>query len=79
MCFRHCDVVVTGGNSGVGFETARGLYKDEHNIIFGSRNVKRNEDAVKEITKDSGGSVKGLSLDLSKRESIEKFANEVLV
>lgn len=31
-------IVITGGNSGIGLETARGLYGDGHNIIIGSRN-----------------------------------------
>jgi NAD(P)-dependent dehydrogenase (short-subunit alcohol dehydrogenase family) len=36
------NIVVTGGNSGVGFETVKGLYLDGHNVIFGSRNVTKN-------------------------------------
>jgi NAD(P)-dependent dehydrogenase (short-subunit alcohol dehydrogenase family) len=32
------NIVITGGNSGIGLETARGLYKDGHNVIIGSRN-----------------------------------------
>ena len=45
------NIVITGGNSGIGYETVRGLYKDGHNVIFGSRNVQKNEEAVQEITK----------------------------
>ena len=36
------NIVITGGNSGIGFETAKGLYMDGHNIIFGSRNIQKN-------------------------------------
>jgi hypothetical protein len=32
------NIVITGGNSGIGLETARGLYRDGHNVIIGSRN-----------------------------------------
>ena len=32
------NIVITGGNSGIGLETARGLYGDGHTIIIGSRN-----------------------------------------
>jgi NAD(P)-dependent dehydrogenase (short-subunit alcohol dehydrogenase family) len=32
------NIVLTGGNTGIGLETARGLFGDGHNIIFGSRN-----------------------------------------
>ena len=73
------NVVVTGGNFGIGYETVRGLYKDGYNVIFGSRNQQRNEDAVKKISQEAGGSVKCFSLDLSKRQSIENFVKEVLV
>jgi NAD(P)-dependent dehydrogenase (short-subunit alcohol dehydrogenase family) len=31
------NIVVTGGNAGIGLETARALYGDGHNVIFGSR------------------------------------------
>jgi len=32
------NIVITGGNIGIGLETAKGLYADGHYIIFGSRN-----------------------------------------
>lgn len=32
------NIVITGGNAGIGFETAKGLFADGHNIIIGSRN-----------------------------------------
>jgi len=32
------NIVITGGNSGIGFETMKDLYLRGHNIIFGSRN-----------------------------------------
>ena len=36
------NIVVTGGNAGIGFYTVKGLVKDGHNIIFGSRNKEHN-------------------------------------
>jgi NAD(P)-dependent dehydrogenase (short-subunit alcohol dehydrogenase family) len=35
-------IVITGGNSGIGLETAKGLYGDGHNVVFGSRDEKKN-------------------------------------
>jgi NAD(P)-dependent dehydrogenase (short-subunit alcohol dehydrogenase family) len=40
-------IVITGGNSGIGFETAKALYGDGHDIIIGSRNQIKNMEAVK--------------------------------
>lgn len=71
------NIVVTGGNSGIGLQTVRALYEEGHHVIFGSRNVQRNQEAINDITRVSGGSVKAYSLDLTKRKSIEEFANNV--
>jgi len=37
------NIVITGANMGIGLETAKALYADGHNIIFGSRNEERNK------------------------------------
>lgn len=36
------NIVVTGGNNGIGYETVKAMYSDGHNVIFGSRNTKKN-------------------------------------
>jgi NAD(P)-dependent dehydrogenase (short-subunit alcohol dehydrogenase family) len=74
------NIVITGGNIGIGLETAKGLYADGHVIIFGSRNEQRNIEAADIIVKsapNSKGKVTSFKLDLSKRASIEAFAKEV--
>ena len=73
------NIVVTGGNSGVGLETIRGLYEEGHNLIFGSRNQLNNENAAKDITQKQGGTLKHFKLDLSKRASIDEFVKNVKV
>jgi len=35
------NIVITGGNTGIGLETVKGLYSDGHHIIFGSRNEQK--------------------------------------
>ena len=80
MSTQQKNIVITGGNIGIGLETAKGLYADGHTIIFGSRNEQRNIQAVDLITKsapNSKGKVKAFKLDLSKRASIEDFAKNV--
>ena len=73
------NIVVTGGNAGIGLETVRALYEDGHNLIFGSRNQQNNENAAKDITQKQGGTLKHFKLDLSKRASIDEFAKNVRV
>lgn len=74
------NIVLTGGNTGIGIETARGLFADGHNVIFGSRNEQKNAAAVQNIAKsypNSKGSIRSIPLDLSKRKSVESFAEGI--
>ena len=73
------NIVVTGGNRGIGYEVAKAFYLEGHNVIFGSRNEQKNYQAVKEITSKQGGNLKAHPLDLANRESVEKFAEAVQV
>jgi retinol dehydrogenase 12 len=74
------NVVITGGNSGIGLETARGLYADGHHLIIGSRNQQKSLDAIQDIRQSrpqSSGSIKYFPLDLAQRQSVEAFAEHV--
>ena len=73
------NIVVTGGNSGIGLYAVKGLYEDGNHVIFGSRNQQKNEEVAKEIAQKPGGSLKCFPLDLSKRKSIEEFVKNVKV
>lgn len=65
------NIVVTGGNNGIGYETVRAMFKDGHHVIFGSRNTQKNEEAVNQITSEGGdGTLKSFGLDLSKKHSV---------
>ena len=73
------NIVVTGGNNGIGYETVKGLYQDGRNIIFESRNEQRNNAVVEELAKLQGGSIKCYGLDLSRKVSVEEFAKNIKV
>lgn len=64
------NIVVTGGNNGIGFETVKSLYLEGHNVIFGSRSIAKNKEAVQEITQAQGGSLISFPLDLSVKKSV---------
>ena len=68
--------VITGGNSGIGKETARKLVRSGCTVVFGARDKTKNENTVRELSKEKGRIV-GLSLDLSDKKSIEQFGKEV--
>nr|CAD7394376.1 unnamed protein product [Timema cristinae] len=71
-------VIVTGANSGIGKETARGLAKRGARVILACRNVEA-ADKVKDeiITSTGNSSVVVKKLDLSSLESVRQFANDV--
>ncbi len=73
-------IVITGGNSGLGFETAKLLAQDKNNtLILGCRNQDKARTAVDELQRLSGNpAIQSLSLDLSSFESIRSFAKAVL-
>jgi light-dependent protochlorophyllide reductase len=71
-------VLVTGGNSGIGFECARRLAGEGWHVLIASRNRKASADAVRRITRESGNNaVSEMSLDLGSLESVRRFAQEI--
>ena len=69
----------TGGNAGIGKETAIDLARRGARIIIGCRNAKKAEVALREIQRRSGSSnVMYRHLELCDQESIRKFADIIL-
>lgn len=70
-------VIVTGANSGIGKETAIDLARRGGKIYIACRDMKRGEDALKEIKERSESqNVYLLQLDLSSMESIRQFSKK---
>lgn len=71
--------LVTGGNSGIGLETARGLAKRGARVIIASRDTAKSQRAVEDIISTSGNkTVEHRYLDLSKFSSVRQFADEFI-
>ena len=68
-------VLITGANSGLGFETAKALYEKGADVIIACRNVIKGESAVKQIQQavSSSGSLEVMVLDLASLESVRAF------
>lgn len=79
----HCTdrvFVVTGGNSGIGWEAARMLAEHQAHVILACRNADKANEALDAIKKSAGrdSHVEAMSLDLASLASIERFASALL-
>ncbi|KAG6441479.1 retinol dehydrogenase 13-like [Manduca sexta] len=72
-------VIVTGGNSGIGLETAKDLANRGAKVILACRSVRRGEAAKEEIVKFSGNTnVICKQLDLASFRSIRDFCEDIV-
>ncbi len=70
--------VVTGANSGIGFETARALARKGARVILACRSETRGQDAVARIRDETpAASAELLPLDLASLDSVRAFAAEL--
>lgn len=70
-------VLVTGANTGIGFETAAGLAGMGADVVITSRDTAKGAEAVKEIKeRHQGANVTGMQLDLARLADVRRFAGE---
>jgi NAD(P)-dependent dehydrogenase (short-subunit alcohol dehydrogenase family) len=63
--------LITGGNSGVGYEAAAHLHRANADVIIAARSVEKGEQAAKNLARLPGtGAVELVQLDLASLESI---------
>ncbi|WP_434522137.1 oxidoreductase [Halorubrum sp. AS12] len=74
-------VVVTGANSGLGFEGTRAFAARGATVVMACRSVERAEAAASELRADAGGAVDGdldvRECDLASLDSVEAFADDL--
>ena len=71
-------MIVTGGNSGLGFEAVKSLSAKGSEVILACRSIKKGESARKEILEEySDAQINVMALDLSDLESIHSFAKKI--
>ncbi len=74
------NVLITGGNSGIGLEMARALAGEGHRVIIASRDQKKSESAIADVRKaQPGASIEAMHLDLGDFADVDRFARELLV
>lgn len=71
-------IVITGANTGIGKETMRELAKRPCTIIFGARDARKSEEAIKEILRENKEArLHFYPLDLGDKSSIKEFSQRV--
>jgi NAD(P)-dependent dehydrogenase (short-subunit alcohol dehydrogenase family) len=65
--------VVTGANRGIGREVVRQLAQRGYTVVLGARDLKKGEEAVREI----GNNVVAMQLNVADDASVERFMNAV--
>ncbi|CAN1304376.1 Short-chain dehydrogenase TIC 32 B, chloroplastic [Linum perenne] len=75
----HLTVLITGGASGIGFETARVLAQQNAHVIIGARNIAAANEAKRLILQDiQHARVDVLKLDLASLKSVREFARSFI-
>ncbi|KAG8200873.1 hypothetical protein JTE90_015778 [Oedothorax gibbosus] len=71
-------IMVTGANSGIGFETAKDLARRKGRVIIACRDKTRGTNAAETIIRETGNpNVVMRQLDLSSLDSVQKFAADI--
>lgn len=72
-------VIITGANTGIGYEAALSLAQKDARVIIGARNTSKGNEAMGKILKEHGSAkVRVMELDLASLASVERFSNEFL-
>jgi len=70
-------ILITGGNTGLGYQVALELAKRQGTIVIACRDVEKGKKALEEITKQSGNTnVDCIPLDLGNLESVDAFSSQ---
>ena len=70
--------IITGANSGLGFETAKRIAEEGHQVILACRNMEKGSIAAATIKSATGnGNIEARQLDLASLSSVREFAEEM--
>ncbi|MET0968710.1 MAG: SDR family oxidoreductase, partial [Tardiphaga sp.] len=67
--------IVTGGSSGIGYETARLFLEEGVRVLITGRDAGKLEKARDELKKKTGGEVHAVQADMTKEEDIKRMVD----
>ncbi|MCG8311598.1 MAG: SDR family oxidoreductase [Pseudomonadales bacterium] len=70
--------IVTGANSGIGFETAKALIFQGYRVFFACRSEEKTNQAIQKMEQRSSGAAEYLHLDLGDLDSVKRCAESFL-
>jgi NAD(P)-dependent dehydrogenase (short-subunit alcohol dehydrogenase family) len=73
------NILITGGNSGIGLEMARALTGQGDRVIIASRDERKSQAAVQDIkAANPAAAIEAMRLDLGNDADVDRFAAELL-
>lgn len=69
--------IVTGGNSGIGYEIAKTVSRNGARVVISNRRKEEGERAARAIA-EMGGEAVGIPADVSKKQSVEEMVKKVV-
>ena len=76
--FLHQTVIVTGANTGLGYETVRQLLLKNAKVYLAARSLSKSEEAAAALEKETGHKPLQLQINLGDLHSVERAAQEFL-
>ncbi|UHG94799.1 SDR family oxidoreductase [Spirosoma oryzicola] len=70
-------VLITGANKGIGFETARQLLQNGYYVYIGSRSLENGQAAVEKLKAEGLTQVEAVQLDVTNSESVRAAREEI--
>jgi len=71
-------IIVTGANTGVGYETAKALLLHNAKVYMANRSIEKSEAAIKKLNDETGKDAIFLKLDLASLKSVKAAAEEFI-
>ncbi len=65
--------LVTGANTGIGYQIAKALAENNYTVYLGARNADKGKAAAKSL----GGQVKSIFIDVTEHDSVQQAAEEI--